>query len=159
MDHALPPEPQITVADLDALITQYFDTLQKDKVIAEEQLTAVNKNIAQIEGKLVTHLKALGRKEYKHARGTVGISNTWRVNGPQTDADKAALFAWMKEQGIYEKYAGVNVQALNALWKAEREAAIKADPDAAITFALPGVGPAKLFEKLTKRKGNEESDE
>lgn len=157
MDESLPASPaqEITVTDLDALIVRYFDTLQKDKVVAEAQLTAVNKEIMSIEGKLVAYLKALNRKNYQHPRGTVGISAKWRVGMPANDLDKAALFSWLKEQGIYDKLATVNSASLNSLWNQEREAAIKADPTAALTFNLPGLPAPKMFEALTKRRGGE----
>lgn len=157
MDQASPASPvTITVADLDALIVKYFDILQIDKIKAELALTTVNKEIGSIESKLVTYLKALDRREYKHPRGTVKVVNKWRVNGPQTDADKAALFAWLKERGIYDKYATVNVASINALFLAEWEAMKKADPEAALTFNMPGIGAPKLFEALGKKRGNEE---
>lgn len=164
MNESLPAFPvedarEITVADLDALIILYFDTLQIDKVRAEAALSVVNKAILSIEAKLVTSLKALNRKEYKHSRGTVKISNKWRVNGPQTDADKAALFDWLKERGIYDKYATVNVASLNSLYMAEWEALKKTDPEAALCFSMPGIGERKLFETISKNKGKGDLDE
>lgn len=160
-DEYLPASPaqEITVADLDALIIRYFDTLQIFKVQAEAVLTTVNKEVGSIEAKLATYLKALNRRDYKHPRGTVKIVNKWRVNGPQTDADKAALFGWLKERGIYDKYATVNVTSLNSLYMAEWEALKKTDPEAALTFSMPGVGERKLFESIGKNKGKGEFDE
>lgn len=160
MDSTQPASPtaSITVADLDALVIRYFNTLQIDKVKAEAALSTVNKEIMAIEAKLVAYLKVLCRKEYKHPRGTVKIVNKWRVNGPQTDADKAQLFAWLKERGIYDKYATVNVASLNALYLAEWEALKKTDPAAALTFSMPGIGDPKLFESLGKNKGKGEEE-
>lgn len=160
MNESLPTEPavQVTVADLDALVIKYFDTLQIDKVKAEAALSVVNKEIMSIEGKLVSYLKALSRKEYKHPRGTVRVVNKWRVNGPQTDADKAQLFAWLKERGLYDKFATVNVASLNSLYMAEWEALKKTDPEAALTFSMPGIGERKLFESLGKNKGKGEEE-
>lgn len=149
-------EREITVADLDALVVEYFDLQQNEKVEAEAALTAVNIHIAKIEAKLVMFLKALKRKNYTHPRGTVGIKPQWRVGMPQTDADKAALFGWLRERGVFDRYATVNAQSLNSLWNAEREAAIKEDPMAAVTFNLPGLPAPKLYEGLSKRKGKEE---
>lgn len=144
----------VTVADLDALVIDYFDKL-KEKEEFEEIVTRCNIQIASIEAKLVNYLKALNRMDYKHPRGTIAYDIKWRVNGPQTDDDKRALFAWLKEQGIYDKYATVNVQSLNSLYFAEMGAAVREDPEAAITFSIPGIGERKMFEKLSKRKGKE----
>lgn len=161
LDESWPPAPatQVTVADLDALIVHYSNLLEQDKVHAEAALTQVNKSIASVEAQLVLYLKALNRKEYKHPRRTVKVAQKWRVNGPQTDADKALLFDWMRTQGIYDRYATVNVASLNSLYMSEWEALKKSDPEAAITFSLPGVGPPKLFESLAKRKGTGNTDE
>lgn len=159
MEHALPPEPQLTAADLDALVIKYFDLLQIDKIRAEAALSVVNKEIGGVEAKLTTHLKALGRRDYRHARGTVKIVNKWRVNGPATDEDKFMLFGWLKQRGIYDRCATVNVASLNALYMAEWEALKKTDPEAALTFSMPGVGAPKLFESIGKHKGKGESDE
>lgn len=152
------PDRTITVADLDALVIEYFDIIQKTKVEAEKVVTAININIASIERRLVAYLKVLERKEYKHPRGTVRISPKWSVNMPQTDADKKALFDWLRSKGIYDKYATVNSSSLNSLWNAEREAAIKEDPTAALTWNLPGLGTPKLFEALGKNKGKGEEE-
>lgn len=153
------PAPEaVTVAALDALVVKYFDTLQIDKVRAEAALSVVNKEIQLIELKLVEHLNALGRKEYRHARGLVKTSVKWSVGNPVSDQDKGQLFAWLREKGIYDKYAVVNNASLNTLWRAEREAAIKEDPSAVLTFNLPGLPPPRSFEGISKRKGNGEEE-
>ena len=149
----------LTVADLDALIIKYFDTIQGEKKKAEDALTAVNISIQGMESRLVSALKALNRRDYKHPRGTVRIDNQWRVNLPANDLDKSLLFDWLKKKGIYDRMATINSTSLNSLWRQEREAAIKEDPAAAVTFNLPGLGAPKLFEALRKTKGAGESDE
>lgn len=160
MENALPAAPaaEVTVQQLDTLVIEYFKK-RKEKEEREARVKEINKEIVSIEGKLVTYLKALGRRDYKHAAGSVRISPKWSVSMPQTDADKAALFQWLREKGIYDKYATVNSAALQSLFNAEREAAIAADPEAALTFSIPGVGPAKLFEGIGKTKGKGEIDE
>lgn len=157
IDEALPPAPalDVTAADLDKLVVEYFD-MQKEKEAREALVTETNKKIMGLEARLATYLTALGRKNYAHPRGTVGIKISERVNLPQTDADKMLFFEWLRSKGIFEKYATVNAQSLQSLYFAEMEAAIKADPTAALTFSLPGIGERKRFEGISKRKGIEQ---
>jgi hypothetical protein len=114
------------------------------------KLSSENKILAQMEAAVVMALKELGRKNYQSPHGTVGITNKWRVNLPQTDADKAKLFDWMRERGIYERYVTVNSNSLNSLFLEEWDAAKKRGEG--MEFRLPGVPEPKLFERLTVTK-------
>lgn len=145
----------VTVVELDNMVAHYF-AMQRTKEDREAQVTAINKEIMALESKLVDMLKMLGRKDYRHPAGTVSIKQRWSVGLPQTDEDKAAFFAWLRERNIFEKYATVNSASLNSLWAAEREAAIRQDPTSVLTFNIVGLPAPRLFEGLSKRKGNSE---
>lgn len=142
----------LTVEDLDALVESYFK-VQAEKAEAEDDVRKINIVLAQMEAKLVEYLKAVGRKDYKHASGTVKLAPRWSVTMPATDLEKQTFFSWLKDKGIFDRYATVNSRSLQSLWNAERDAAIKEDPAAALDFNLPGLGKPSYFEGINKRKG------
>lgn len=158
-DESLPPAPapetpaeQVTVAMLDKLVEDIF--AKKREIEASELVTTnLNKEKSALEMKCVNYLKALGREEdgYSTKHGFVGIQKKWRVNMPSTDADKAALFDWMRAQGIYDRYATVNANSLNSLYMQEWEKAKR--EGRGIEFSMPGIGERKLSEILGTRKG------
>lgn len=143
------PVASVTVAELDTLVKEIFE---KRREIEEQdsKVTALNKELALLKAKAVTYLKELGRESYPTPFGTVSVSQKWRVNMPKTDDDKAALFAYLKDKGVYDHYATVNSNELNAFYMKEWEAA-KKNGDG-VTFAMPGIEPPKLFEDLGMRK-------
>jgi hypothetical protein len=144
----LPRNP--TVKELDDLVEAIFD--QKAKI--EEMNEAVSKeNVAlqRLEAKAVAYLEELGRETYKTARGTLGVKENWRFNLPQSDEDKLKFFNYLREKGVYDKYATVHSSAYNAFCKAEWEAA-QAEGKG-MDFSLPGVPEPKLYKGLTTRKG------
>jgi hypothetical protein len=139
----------VTVADLDALVRQIFD----QKLLIEEAeagVTVLNKELARLEEKAVVCLEELERDNYKTEFGTIYINEKWRVNMPQTDEDKQALFGFLREKGIFDKYATVNSNSLNSLYMAEWEAAI--EDGKGMEFSMPGIGAPKLHKALGKRK-------
>lgn len=156
-DESLPPAPapeaqDVTVAMLDQLVADIF--AKKKEIEASELVTTgLNKEKMALEAKCVNYLKALGREEdgYSTKYGFVGISKKWRVNMPATDADKAALFDWMRERGIFDRFATVNANSLNSLYMAEWEAAKRAGQG--MEFSMPGIGERKYTELLATRKG------
>ncbi len=135
----------VTIADFDALLKQISD---KEKEIEAQKavLTKLNKELATFEGKGVAILKDLDRKSYTGPSGTFKIVEKWRVNLPGDDLAKQDFFAWLREKGIFDKYATVNSNSLNALFMAEWAEVKKTDPVAAVTFQLPGIEAAKLYE-------------
>lgn len=155
-DETMPPAPapidaaSVTVEMLDQLV---YDIAEKKKAIEAAELvtTNLNKEKSALEMKCVQFLKALNREKYVTPNGAVKINAKWRVNLPKTDADKQALFDWMREQGIFDKFATVNANSLNALYMAEWEAAKRAGHG--LEFSMPGIGERKFSEILEYRKG------
>ena len=139
----------VTVADLDKIV-ESIQTKKLEVKALDAQATEINKEIARLEEQAGTYLKELGRDNYKAPGGTVFMKRVWRVGLPKTDEDKAALFDWLRGQGIFDRYATVNSASLNALYKAEWEAA--KERGEGLEFSMPGVGEPKLFETTEVRK-------
>lgn len=134
---------EVTVAQLDALIDEYFQ-IKKEAEAIEDTLTGKNKEMGALKGRIVGYLKELNREGYETPLARVAIKQKWRVNLPKTDFDKAALFEHLRERGIFEAYATVNSNSLNALYMQDWETA-KARGEA-MTFSMPGIGAPSLFE-------------
>ncbi len=140
--------PPVTVEALDQLVKDLFAKRQE---IEEEtlKLTQMNKDRAEMEGRIAGFLKELGRDNFKTPDGTVGFRRVWSTTLPKTDEEKKALADWMKERNIYDKYRTFNSQAINSLFLQERDAAQKTGE---FFTTLPGCGEPKMFETITTRK-------
>ncbi len=139
-----------TVEDLDNFVKQIRDKKLEAKTV-DTQLTALNKEVATLEAKAAGLLKELGRDNYRSPHGMISLVKTWSVQNPKTDKDKLALFDWLKEQGIYEKYATVNNRSLNSLYMSEWKEAQKEGNG--LSFTMPGIEAPKLFEAARYTKG------
>lgn len=136
---------EVTVKQLDELI----EKLAAKEVEAEAQgaiMTTLNKEVAALEGRIVQYLKELDRESYDSPVGKFKIEEQWRVNMPADDNAKRALFDHLREREIFDKYATVNSNSLNALYMADwREAK---EQGRGMEFTMPGIAAPKLFEKL-----------
>jgi chromosome segregation ATPase len=142
---------EVTVKELDEL-TKKLVELNKSKDALEDQVTVINKEIMQIEQQCTNYMKELERDEYVSPFGKVSIEEKWRVNLPDTPVAKKLFFDHLRERGLFDKYATVNSNSLNAYFKAEWEEAKRTGN---VNFALPGIEAPRLFEK-TNFKPNKE---
>lgn len=120
--------------------------LEVAKEEISETLKNKNKEIAALEAKITEVLVSLERDSYESPFGKASFVEEFQVRQP-ADERKHLLWEWMKEKGIFERYAQVHATALKSLFKMERTLAIENGEDP-ITFALPGMEPATIFRKL-----------
>lgn len=141
----------VTVTELDALVEKYRAKEAEIEAL-ELQIKPLSKELQGIKSAIATHLQELNREEYSSPFGKVKTVERWQTKMPQSPEQKAELWAWMRARGIYDAYATVHATALNSLFLKERELAAERGEDF-MTFALPGMEPATLFEdiKLTKK--------
>lgn len=139
-------QPSVTVADLDELIAKIAKK-EGEIEIQEDILKEKNKELATLQGKCVQYLNELNRKNYESPSGKVTIAQKWRVNLPADDNAKRALFEHLRERGIFDKYATVNSNSLNSLYKQDWEAA--KERGEGLEFSMPGIGAPNLFEALS----------
>lgn len=138
-------EAKVTVAELDGLISQ-LAAKEKECDAQSEVTKLLNKEYMAIEGRIVNYMKELARDQYDSPHGKFKIKEKWRVNLPEDDNAKRALFDHLRERGIFDKYATVNSNSLNALYMSDwREAQDKGE---GMTFNMPGVPAPKLYEAL-----------
>jgi len=137
---------EVTVQDLDKLVKEIAD--KEAAIDVQSNITkALNKELAQLEQQAVLVLKDLDRESYDSPFGKLKIDCKWRVNLPETLADKMEFFEWLKSRDIFETYATVNSNSLNSLYFAEQRSS--EDP---LTFSLPGIPSPTLFEKLNFKR-------
>lgn len=136
---------QISVKELDTILEK-LGVLEEEKSQIEETLKAKNKEISSVEVRISEVLKSLEREEYDSPHGKVFFKEIFNVKMPEEER-KEELWNWMREKGIYDRYATVNANSLKSLFRAERQVAIDSGEDP-LTFALPGMEPATIFEKV-----------
>jgi hypothetical protein len=142
---------KVTVEGLDAIFAE-LAKLDQDKEVAEDAMKELNKSINQLTYKAAAYLKDLGRSEYMSPAGSMKVELAERINLPDTEEARAALFAHLRARGIFDGIVKPNSQSLNALYFADRRAAIQAAPDedkamVRMTFSMPGIGEVKCEEK------------
>ncbi len=151
--HETPPQP-ITVEEIDSLIddTSYLKEVSTDLGLIA---TEINKMIQTLEQKGGHYLRALGREEYRSPFGFIEIGETWKFRMPKTAEDKNEFFEFLKTKpGLFEEYATVQSNKLNAFATAAWKKARKEDPEQWICFSIPGLPPVARDE-FTTIKGND----
>lgn len=149
LSHMQAVRGKVSTEDL-AFVMGQLSEKQAELNALEAEVTKANKVIMRMKSILTSVMKDLGWDEFKSPHGSVKITPQLQVKMPQSPEAKAELWAWMREKGIYDRYATVHAVSLKALFKAEMEVA-KAeqgedfDP---IGFHLPGMDPATYFEDL-----------
>lgn len=142
-------KPAVTVSELDNLCKEIFEQKAKIKEV-EDKLSDENKKLAELQMKATSYLTELDRENYKSEFGTLYVQNVWSWTLPKTDEDKAKFFGYLKEKGLFDKYATVNHASYNSYLKAEFEAA--KEDGRGMDFSIPGVPEPTLFKKLGSRR-------
>jgi len=143
---------EVTVQSMDELVAKAFAKraeIEKRK----EELTALNKELNNMQAEIVGKLRALGRENYKTEQGTVSIVENWRFNLPQDTEAKKAMFKHFRAKGGDEmlfRYATVNSQAYNAFCLAEWDEA--KERGEGVEYRAPGGSAPQLFETIAMRK-------
>lgn len=138
----------VTVEELDKLLAEYT-RVEEEKEQLALQVTEKNKELSRIEFRVTAFLEELGRQKFESPIAKCEIKEEWRVNMPADDVAKAALFQHLRERGIFDAYATVNSQSLNALYRKDlAEAEARGE---AMTFTMPGIEAPKIL-KRTKIK-------
>lgn len=137
----------VTVKALD-LLAEKMALKEKEIEKVEEGLKKLKEELNVMEAKATAHLTELNRKDYDSPFGKMKVDNKWSVRMPENDLEKEKLWKWMREQGIFGKYATVNSNSLQSLFKSEKAKLEATDKEAAAFFTLPGLGAPELFRKL-----------
>lgn len=133
-----------------------FDTLGLDLLTVDEEIKELEAKLKVLSekkrglaDKIIYVLQKHDKTNYQIGGKKLIVSQRATVPTPKTEEEKRALFDWLKEKGVYWQYASVNSQALNALYKAERDAAVERQD---LDFKIPGVGDEQIAWTLSIRK-------
>ena len=138
----------VTMGEFDTLGLQLIDVDEEIKGL-EAQLKTLQEKKRDISERIIHVLKEYDKTNYQIGGKKLILSQRATVPTPKTEEEKRALFAWLEEKGIYWQYASVNSQSLNALYKAERDAAVERQD---LDFKIPGVGEENIQWTLSIRK-------
>lgn len=137
-------ETNTTLSDLNALIDRIANLRAQ-----EEEASRVKKEINELleieEARMIEMLASNQLTSYKGPGGKVVLAYRTSVRVPKEGNDKAALFEWLREKGLYDQLVSVNSQTLNSLYKSELdEAKERGETD----FAIPGLRDVTMTPQL-----------
>lgn len=130
----------ITLASLEEMCEEAFK-VQGELDTLEMACDELRKKLTVSKGRIQGVLEQFGKKKYDSAYGNIELRERTSVRTPKTEEEKRQLFQWLTDKGIYWETVGVNSQTLNALFKAEFEAAAERHELAEI----PGIGAPEVF--------------
>jgi hypothetical protein len=105
-----------------------------------KQKKQVELDCESAESELLACLTDAGMTNYVSPVGRFMLSFRMSVKTPKTDEDRAAFFAYLKNEGVFEQMITVNSQTLNAFYKskvAEAQASGRDD------LRIPGINEVK----------------
>lgn len=140
------PKSPITVEALDQLARAMADQSKEIDAIASD-LKIAKDIMTKMEIQAKSYLEELDRIEFSTPFGEMKIKDHWQIKMPSDESKKMELFDWMKEKGIYERYATVHATSLKSLVLLERKEAEKMGEDLMV-WALPGMDPPKLYQEM-----------
>lgn len=137
-------DQDIPVAEFDKLTEEMAN---QDKIVKDLEMEAkkAKELLTKMKLKLHDYLTVFGKSKYANDHGTFYTQTKFSVSTPKTPEEKEALFAFLKEKGIYAQYATVNSRSLQTLYKSFLESEGE-------DFKMPGVGEPKSFTELRFRK-------
>lgn len=110
----------------------------------EDEAKEIRKELFGYQQKIQAHLESFDKEDYDARAGNFSIRKRTSVKIPRNEEDKRALFAWLRDKGIFYETVGVNSQTLNSLYKNEFETAIAEGRECVI----PGLGEPEIFTQL-----------
>lgn len=142
----------VTIDQVETLAKQIAEK-RLEKEAQAKVLSKVNEELEELEQLAVRTLKEMGKDSYRSEFGTISKVTKWRVNLPNSEENREAFFAYLKEKGLFEKMVSVNSNTLNSFFMQEWEASKDpSDPLAALDFRLPGISEPSSYETMSFRK-------
>lgn len=135
----------VTLSEFEQLCDKVFE--QKEVVDElKDTLKTENAALTALEENVMAYLEKYGKAKHAGRLGTLSLRVESYPAVPKDPDKRAAFFAYLKKEGVFDGLITVNANTLKAYYKQEREAH-EDDPN----FAIPGLEP---FERktLTKRR-------
>lgn len=141
------PMDDITLADFERLCKEAYEIHAKVKAL-EEEAKGYSGTLAQMQEKIRLYMQKYNKSSYKTQWGTLVCAKKFQVKLPDTEADRQALYAYLREKGHFEHLVSVNHMKLNSYYKQELDAAAESGN---IDFTIPGIKEPKVYEYIQMR--------
>jgi hypothetical protein len=120
---------KVSIEEFDKYVEEYLAAKKVADEI-EETLTAQNKKVMAMGGKLMSYLDLLGKTKHVVSSGSITKVETKSWNPPEGEG-KEDLIMMLKEKGEYDSVVSFNSRKFSTWYDAEKEA----NPD----FEIQGV--------------------
>lgn len=137
-----------TIAELNQK-AERIKKLRDQETEASNAKKIVTQELELAEREFMETLKADGLDNFRSKVGLLSISHRKSVKTPKTDQDKAALYAYLKELGMYDRMISVNSQTLNSFYNDQFE---QAKERGETDFEIPGLNEVTITETLSFKK-------
>lgn len=138
----------LTMDEINAQISKIADLRVKEAAAAQAKKMVLDE-LEVAENKMIEMLIACNMKSHRGPDGMAVISYKTSVKTPKTPEHRAAFFAYLKEQGLYDAMISVNSQTLNSLYKEGLE---QAKNDGKDDYQIPGITEVTINPSLSFRK-------
>lgn len=142
----------MTVDEFDRMIESiynYYDLIDS----RAEEIKQLNVEVLKLKQKCLVAFKELNRANFISPKGMLYIHKEYQVKVPQNDVQKSVFFDWLRENGIFEKYATVNSNSLKSLVREHYDHMLRNGGDPA-TDGIPGIEQPTIFEDIRFRRGS-----
>lgn len=133
----------VTMREIETLCELAFLSKAKCDAI-EVELDKEKEQLKILQGKIQNNLEHFGKKSWDSSLGKIELRERLSVKTPKTEEEKALLFKWLTDKGIFMQTVSVNSQTLNALYNAEVDAALEKGQ----VGGLPGIGEPELYKTV-----------
>ena len=144
---APPNLDDVTLATMEDLANRGFE-LRKDIENNRKAEKALQDELRQVKGKLLSYLAHFGLNKYASKSGNVFTKKTFSVRVPKDDESRDQFFNFLKEEGIFGQLITVNSRTLNSLYNERLEQATEEGK----SFNMPGIEPPTMFEDVNFKK-------
>lgn len=132
---------EMSLAEFDKLGESLVEVDRQIKEL-EDKVKALQEIKRDLSERVIFVMQQSNKTNYQVGNKKLILNQRASVQTPKTLEEKEAFFKWCEERGVYWQYASVNSQSLNALYKAERDAA--AERQDLEWNGIPGVGKESI---------------
>jgi len=128
-----------------ALAAELKISIDRKKLELEKQ----QEEFLGIQAEIIRILEAMDAESIKIHGFNFYVEEKASVRVPKTIEEKRLLFAYLKEQGLFEEMVSVNSQTLNSFYKSMAE---QAAAEGNLDFRIPGVEEPSSYKQLKMRR-------
>lgn len=139
----------VTLQQMEALCKRLAEA-KEEAARATAAKKAADTIVTECELSIIAALEGSDMFTFKSKYGTATRQLKTSVRLPQTDAEKAQFFDWLKQEDLFDKMISVNSRSLNSLYSEKFEAAKELGEG--VEFSIPGLNHVTAYEELSFRR-------